>query len=472
MLPNNRGSNFVEFKLLYFLIFGGLGVLFPYLPVYYESLSFSKAQIGVLCMIPNFCSFLTAPLLSILGDIFQAHYELIIVSLISSTITMLLMLPVKNYGVLSALTFVASVLRAPLTPQVDALVISSIANKLIYGKIQLWGAVSFGIFSLCGGWITDADSSSNSLKNAASFRLVFYSHGIIFFLAGFLLIYLVNRKELHRFVTKFEEKTVKKTEHSPLIEAGTTQKPSQESSSSPPGILSSLKKVFTTDQKAVIVFSLVVFFSGFGAGVIDSFLFIRLAQLGGSGLVMGVSRFITCAAEVPMFQIAGSLQEKFGIWPVLAATQFAFVLRFLYYSWLTTTWYVLPCELLHGLTFATMWSVSCAYANKISPPECHSTLQTLLKGLHWGLGSGMGALIGGFAYDSYGAVKLFLFCALLSVFSLILSMAMVGSESAVSQLSGESVHPEQDEYEMVAVNPMNANHNRNDYVLDANNTNE
>jgi hypothetical protein len=46
-MPNNLGSNFVEFKLLYFLIFGGLGVLFPYLPVYYESLSFSKAQIGV-----------------------------------------------------------------------------------------------------------------------------------------------------------------------------------------------------------------------------------------------------------------------------------------------------------------------------------------------------------------------------------------------------------------------------------------
>jgi MFS family permease len=424
-------------------------------------------------MIPNFCSFLTAPLLSFLGDIFQAHYELIILSLVSSTITMLLMLPVKSYGVLSALTLVASVLRAPLTPQVDALVISSIPNKLIYGKIRLWGAVSFGIFSLFGGWITEADSSSKNIQHdltAASFRLVFYFHGIFFFLAGFLLIYLINQKELHRFVTKFEEKTMKiiqKTEHSPLLEA-------QECSpSSPPlGVLSSLKKVFTTDQKAVIVFSLVVFFSGFGAGVIDSFLFIRLAQLGGSGLVMGVSRFITCAAEVPMFQIAGSLQEKFGIWPVLAVTQLAFVLRFLYYSWLTTPWYVLPSELLHGLTFATMWSVSCAYANKISPPECHSTLQTLLKGLHWGLGSGMGALIGGFAYDSYGAVKLFLICALLSVFSLILSMAMVGRESGGSQLSGESIHPAQDEYEMVSVNPMNASHNRNDYTLHASNANE
>jgi predicted MFS family arabinose efflux permease len=460
-MHDDRESNFLEFKFLYFLTFGGLGVLFSYLPVYYESLSFSKAQIGVLCMIPSICTFLTAPLLSILGDIFQAHYELIIISLISSAITMLLQLPVKTYGLLSALTCISSVLRAPLTPQVDALVISSIPNKLIYGNIRLWGAVGYGIFSLFGGWITDTGSSANRLKKdqedltAASFRLVFYFHGILFFLAGFLLIYLVYR---HRFGTKAEEKTAFLTELSPLLETGTPEQLYQESSHPPaPGILSSLKKVFTTDQKALTVFSFVVFSSGFSTGVIYSFLFIRLAQLGGSGLVMGVSRFITCAAEVPMFQIAGFLQEKFGIWPLLAVTQLAFAVRFLYYSWLTTPWYILPIELLHGLTYATMWSVSCSYTNKISPPDCHSTLQTLLNGLHWGIGSAVGSLIGGFVYDSYGAVTLFLMSALLSVFSMILSMTMIGSETAVSHHSSESVHTEQDEYEMISANAVNAN---------------
>jgi hypothetical protein len=44
---------------------------------------------------------------------------------------------------------------------------------------------------------------------------------------------------------------------------------------------------------------------GIGSGVIDVFLILRLKQLGASGIVMGVARFITCAAEVPMFQIAG-----------------------------------------------------------------------------------------------------------------------------------------------------------------------
>ena len=43
------------------------------------------------------------------------------------------------------------------------------------------------------------------------------------------------------------------------------------------------------------LFCIVVFLSGFGSGVIDAFLFLRLKQLGGSGIVMGISRFITCA---------------------------------------------------------------------------------------------------------------------------------------------------------------------------------
>ena len=56
------------------------------------------------------------------------------------------------------------------------------------------------------------------------------------------------------------------------------------------------------------------------------------------------NRFLTCAAEVPMFQIAGKLQKQFGTWNVLTVTQIAFVIRFTYYANLTNPWVVLPCE--------------------------------------------------------------------------------------------------------------------------------
>ena len=71
---------------------------------------------------------------------------------------------------------------------------------------------------------------------------------------------------------------------------------------------------------------------------------------------------------------------------MLTVTQAAFVVRFVYYVTLTKPWFVLPCEVLNGLTFALTWSVSCTYANEIAPANCQSIVQSILQGLHFGIG--------------------------------------------------------------------------------------
>jgi len=48
---------YIKFKLLYFLLFASYGAFQPYCPIYFESLKFTKAQVGILSMIPNMTSF-------------------------------------------------------------------------------------------------------------------------------------------------------------------------------------------------------------------------------------------------------------------------------------------------------------------------------------------------------------------------------------------------------------------------------
>jgi MFS family permease len=422
---------FIRYKLLYFIVFSGLGVIFPYFPVYFESLAFSKTQIGILCMMPNFCSFLIAPIFSILGDIWHCHYELMIISLLVSTIAVLAILPFSSFVAVASIVLVGSIMRAPLTPQIDALVMATLTKKSRYGEMRLWGAISYGIFSLVAGLLTSkptTTTTSHGVPDHTSFRLIFYLHALFFFSGGFLLLYLVNKLQITQIMSSIERRDLALVGKQPTLpteeelgdEGGEKKETVKEEIKEKLTVVAALYRVFRNNSE-VYIFSVVVFLSGFGSGVIDSFLFLRLAQLGGSGTVMGISRFITCAAEVPMFQIAGFLQDRLGVWPLMTLTQFAFVIRFTYYSWLTNPWYVLPCEMLHGLTFAIMWSVSCSYANMISPIECHSSMQALLEGLHWGFGSGMGALIGGFAYDRFGAVRLFEASGVLSGCSLLLA---------------------------------------------------
>ncbi|CAN0526151.1 unnamed protein product, partial [Ectocarpus sp. 8 AP-2014] len=72
--------------------------------------------------------------------------------------------------------------------------------------------------------------------------------------------------------------------------------------------------------------------SGMGAGVIDTFLFIRLEELGGSHVLCGLARLIMCIAEVPFFYLSGPLIRRVGVRGVIALTQVAYLTRFIYYS--------------------------------------------------------------------------------------------------------------------------------------------
>lgn len=428
-LQKDEHDSFLRYKLLYFFTFAALGIVMPYFPIYYQSLSLNNVYIGILCMIPNFCSFLLAPVVSFIGDVLHIHNELMMISLISSTLCTVALLFINDFNLLLTVVLIGSVMGAPLIPLIDALVFSTLPDKARYGEMRLWGAVSYGVFSLIGGILTAVNDEGNvkTSVDPSNFRLVFYLHAFCSLLSGFILLHIFNKLQIRKiqqfiFQDSFPATRENKEEFEELnvtnektIISSTEFQESQEKRSIPLALI----QLFYDHPEAGI-FSIVMILSGFGSGVIESFLFLRLKQLGGSSYVMGISRFVKSIAEIPLFQVSGYLQGRFGVWTMLAVTQIAFIIQFTCYSFLTIPWFVLPCEVLHGFTFAAMWSISCSYANMISPPEYHSSMQALFQGLHWGFGSGMGSLIGGISYDKFGAVLLFKVSGVLSFCSFFL----------------------------------------------------
>ena len=108
--------------------------------------------------------------------------------------------------------------------------------------------------------------------------------------------------------------------------------------------------------RKVAIFFTILLCSGVGSGVIDGFLFLRLQSLGASGSLLGSARFIMCFAEIPCFRMAGALHQRLGAFLLLGCCQLAFVIRFLWYAFLVDPVWVLPAEILHGVTFAIVWS--------------------------------------------------------------------------------------------------------------------
>eukprot|EP00904_Undaria_pinnatifida_P012587 jgi/Undpi1/8459/HiC_scaffold_25.g10926.m1 len=82
--------------------------------------------------------------------------------------------------------------------------------------------------------------------------------------------------------------------------------------------------------------------------------------------------------------------------------------------------WVLPAEIMHGLTFASMWTSTIEFAHHISPAGSKTTMIGVFSGLHHGLGVGLGSLIGGYVYACLGAKSSFRVCAALPTISLLL----------------------------------------------------
>lgn len=94
------------------------------------------------------------------------------------------------------------------------------------------------------------------------------------------------------------------------------------------------------------------------------------------GVALGVQCF---GGEIPFFFISGWLVNKIGHINAMTMVLFAFGIRLCLYSVLTNPWWVLPIELMQGVTFALFYATMATYANIVAPHGTAATLQVCFK---------------------------------------------------------------------------------------------
>lgn len=154
-------------------------------------------------------------------------------------------------------------------------------------------------------------------------------------------------------------------------------------------------------------FLFVAWFMGFGIGLIFTFLFWHLQDYGGTPTLFGVASVINHVSEIFAYFFSFRLITQIGHVKVLCLGLVGNVLRFLYISYLTNPWMVLPFELMQGITHAAVWAASCSYIAHNSPKHLRASAQGVLQGIHHGLGRGCGAIIGGMFVTYYGTTVTF-----------------------------------------------------------------
>ncbi|KAM9970621.1 hypothetical protein ACTFIR_002483 [Dictyostelium discoideum] len=175
----------------------------------------------------------------------------------------------------------------------------------------------------------------------------------------------------------------------------------------------------------VMIFFFVMVICGMTSNIIGNFLFLFLKdQKNASNFLLGSTLPFTVVMELPFFFFGKQLLEKVGVTKMIIIGHSAYIIRLCLYNIFVidsiSPWFVLPIEVLHGISFATLWGAGVEHSSKMAPKGYEAFYQGIFSGIYCGLGPGIGSIVGGFLYQHKSAFFLFRFTAIITIISLII----------------------------------------------------
>ena len=360
-------------SMYYFLYYGAISILFPFLALFYQSQGLSGGQIGLLAAISPIISFFGAPLWTGAADASRRHKLVAMLSTVGVVIVTFIFPSISSFSGLLLMISLFAIFGAPTGSLVDAAVLTMLGDrKERYGRIRLWGTIGYGVIAPFAG----------NLIGRLGLNWAFWGYAILM-LGGLLVI---------------------------------TQIPFRQSHSN--GSFRGGLRVLFANQSWML-FLVMVFIAGIGMATINNYLFVYMQSLGASKTLMGFALTVSTISEIPAMFFSDRLLRRFGARGMLVIAMTTIGLRLLFYSLTTQPWVVLVIQLVHGLTFAAIYTAGVHYADQIAPPGMKSTTQGMFSGTLMGFGSAAGGLLGGLLLDRFSPGGMYAFSGTLVLVGLI-----------------------------------------------------
>jgi PPP family 3-phenylpropionic acid transporter len=163
----------MRLSALYGACFAVIGVYMPFFPVWLETRGVNLSAIGLILSLPILTRVIvTAPLMSLVDRGVGPRALLIAASLGLVFAYVALAFAHGPYAI-AALVIVMAVAQAPLTPLCDLVTTDAIRAdpRLDYGRIRLWGSITFLIANVAGGYLIGATTPDATIVLLAGLAL-------------------------------------------------------------------------------------------------------------------------------------------------------------------------------------------------------------------------------------------------------------------------------------------------------------
>ncbi len=183
-------------------------------------------------------------------------------------------------------------------------------------------------------------------------------------------------------------------------------------------LLSGLGQV--TGNRPLLTLLVITYLMSSAVALMYGFLGIHLEEMGGSASLIGVATALGATSELPIVAFGGWFIARFGPVRLITLAIGVYAFRFAAFTLIPEPEWVLPIQLLHGLSYGAFLIASVTLAHRLAGHANAATAQALLAAMIFGFGSITGSLIGGVLLDRIGTDGLFRGAAALLVLTLVL----------------------------------------------------
>lgn len=364
-------------SLFYWAIFLIIGLVTPFLPIWLDSRGLTVAEISVAGALPLFIRIIATPMVAYLADRSGDHRRVVIILAWSGLACTILLSqsfhlwPIILFSTLMALT-TSSIM--PLTETVAMRAVC--AHGLDYGRMRLWGSISFIVATLIGGAAIEQWTGS---------VVIWLLVGAIFMTA--LAAHVLPRPE--GLVTTSARPRISRTDVAALV-------------------TSPLFLLFLTACGLVQAAHAVFYVYGV----------LHWRGLGLSATWTGVLWAIAVIAEILLFARSGAVLKILSPLGLIALGACAAVLRWIAMAFDPPFAALVVLQILHALTFGATHIGTVHFIAQNIPPERAGTAQALQASVTAGIAMGGATLLAGQLYGPFGA-KAYLAMAVLGALGLL-----------------------------------------------------
>jgi MFS transporter, PPP family, 3-phenylpropionic acid transporter len=346
--------------VLYGAYFGFVGIIGPYLPLYFQWRGLTAFEVGVLIALGQAMRVIGPNLWGYLADHAPRRTPILRATAVALLLTFgLLALPGGFAFVFGAMLLV-NLFQTAQMPIAEALASASMRGRADaatrYGRLRAWGSTAFVVVVLTAGPLLDRFGIGTAL---------WLGLGLAFVLV----------------LASWQVPDRKPVEH-------------------PHERVSVSRRL---REPRVLWFLLSAALMVFAHGALYAYLSIYLAELGYSKTAIGVFWVLSVLLEIVFFMTQGRWFRRFGVYSLLVASFFVAVVRFLLIAELATVWWVLAfAQILHAVTFAVHHSASVLTIQRWFPGQAAARGQAAYISAAYGIGGTGGSLMAAYLWTLAG----------------------------------------------------------------------